>query len=309
MLELGGGTGQATSGGADLVKDGTDAGFMADVIEGSRGGAVVVQFTAEWCGPCKTLGPQLEAAVRKHGGKVKLVRIDIDKNPQFASQLRVQSIPAVFGFVDGQPVDGFMGVQPQSQLEQFVAQLAKGVGPNDAETQIAEVLDAADAAIEQGASGDAAQAFAQVLQVDQENIRAISGLARCYVASGDFEHAKQTLALAPEDKAEDPLIVQVHSMIALAEAAGSNGGDTVALSAAVESNPDDHQSRFDLALALVGSGHPEASVDHLLELFRRDREWNEGAAQAQLLKVFEALGPTNPLTLKGRRRLSSLVFA
>lgn len=308
MLELGG-AGNAASGGGDIVKDGSDAGFMADVIEGSRGGAVVVQFTADWCGPCKTLGPQLETAVRKHGGKVKLVRIDIDKNPQFASQLRVQSIPAVYGFVDGQPVDGFMGVQPQSQLEQFVAQLASGAGPSDAESQIAEVLDAADAAVEQGASGDAAQAYAQVLQLEPENIRAIAGLARCYVVNRDFDRARETLALAPADKAEDPLLVQVTSMISLAEAAGSGGGDAAALAAAVEANPDDHQSRFDLALALVGSGQAEPAVEHLLELFRRDREWNDDAAREQLLKVFEALGPSDPLTLKGRRRLSSLVFA
>jgi len=312
MFGLDGADSSASNGAAgagDVIIEGSDATFMSDVVDGSRDAAVVVQFTADWCGPCKTLGPQLEAVVRKQKGKVKLVRIDIDKNPQVAGQLRVQSIPAVFGFVGGQPVDGFMGVQPQSQLEQFVAKLSEeSGGAGDGEPQVDEVLDMADTALSEGGAGEAAQAFAQVLGVAPENLRAITGLARCYVAGQDFDRAKETLEMVPDDKADDPLVVQVNSMIALAQAAGGSG-DAAALSKAVEADPADHQSRYDLSLALVSSGQPESAIDHLLELIRRDQEWNEGAAKEQLLKVFEALGPTDPLTLKGRRRLSSILFA
>lgn len=305
MLELGGGQ-QDTSRAA--VIDGTDAGFMTDVVEASRTTPVVVQFTAAWCGPCKTLGPQLEAAVARTDGKVKMVRIDIDKHQQIAGQLQVQSIPAVFGFVDGRPVDAFMGAQPPGELERFVTALTEAAGPSDAEAQIDEALDLAEERLGEGAVTEAAQIYAQVMGAVPENLRAIAGLARCYVATGDLERARETLDYAPADKADDPSVVQVRSMIALSEQAGS-AGDNAALEAKVAANPDDHQARYDLATALVAAGRHGEGIDHLLEIFRRDSEWNEDAARQQLFKIFEALGPTDPLTLKGRRRLSSILFA
>lgn len=305
MLELGGGQ-QDTSRAA--VIDGTDAGFMTDVVEASQTTPVVVQFTAAWCGPCKTLGPQLEAAVARTNGKVKMVRIDIDKHQQIAGQLQVQSIPAVFGFVDGRPVDAFMGAQPPGELERFVTALTEAAGPSDAEAQIDEALDLAEERLGEGAVTEAAQIYAQVMGAVPENLRAIAGLARCYVATGDLERARETLDYAPADKADDPSVVQVRSMIALSEQAGS-AGDNAALEAKVAANPDDHQARYDLATALVAAGRHEEGIDHLLEIFRRDSEWNEDAARQQLFKIFEALGPTDPLTLKGRRRLSSILFA
>lgn len=307
MIELGG---AASSGAGDSnVIDGTDAGFMTDVIEASQTQPVVVQFTAPWCGPCRTLGPQLEAAIQKTGGKMRMVRINIDENPQIAGQLRVQSIPAVFGFAGGQPIDGFMGAQSPSQIDAFLQKLMQaGGGDGGEEEQIEAMLDAADAAVAEGGAGEAAQVYAHILGVKPENLRAITGLARCYAASGDMERAKETLEMVPADKVDDPLVAQVRSMIELSETAG-NAGDAAALAATVAANPDDHQARMDYALALVGAGQSEGAIDELLTLFGKDREWNEGAAREQLFKLFEALGPADPLTLKGRRRLSSLMFA
>lgn len=306
MLELGG---AAPAAGSDNVMDGTDAGFMTDVIEASQTQPVVVQFTAPWCGPCRTLGPQLEAAITKTGGNMKLVRINIDENPQIAGQLRVQSIPAVFGFAGGQPIDGFMGAQSPSQIDAFLQKLMQaGGGDGGEDEQIEAMLDAADEAVGQGGAGEAAQVYAQILGVKPENLRAIAGLARCYAASGDFERARETLAMAPEDKVDDPLVTQVRSMIELSESTG-DAGDAAPLAAAVAANPEDHQARMDYALALIGGGENEQAIDELLTIFQRDSEWNEGAAREQLFKLFEALGPADPLTLKGRRRLSSLMFA
>ena len=307
MLELGGTT---PAGGADnTVIDGTDAGFMTDVIDASQSTPVIVQFTAPWCGPCRTLGPQLEEAVRKTGGKVRMVRINIDENPQIAGQLRVQSIPAVFGFADGQPVDGFMGAQTPSQIDAFLQKLMQaGGGAGGEEEQIDAMLDAADEAVSQGGAGEAAQVYAQILGVKPENLRAITGLARCYAASGDLARARETLDMVPADKADDPQVAQVRSMIELSETAG-NADEAAALAATVAAEPDNHQARMDYALALVGSGENEQAIGELLTLFQRDSEWNEGAAREQLFKIFDALGPADPLTLKGRRRLSSLMFA
>lgn len=307
MLELGGTT---PAGGADnTVIDGTDAGFMTDVIDASQSTPVIVQFTAPWCGPCRTLGPQLEEAVRKTGGKVRMVRINIDENPQIAGQLRVQSIPAVFGFAGGQPVDGFMGAQTPSQIDAFLQKLMQaGGGAGGEEEQIDAMLDAADEAVSQGGAGEAAQVYAQILGVKPENLRAITGLARCYAASGDLARARETLDMVPADKADDPQVAQVRSMIELSETAG-NADEAAALAATVAAEPDNHQARMDYALALVGSGENEQAIGELLTLFQRDSEWNEGAAREQLFKIFDALGPADPLTLKGRRRLSSLMFA
>ncbi|MCB1371655.1 MAG: co-chaperone YbbN [Rhodobacteraceae bacterium] len=290
---------------ADVIKDGTEATFMADVIEASREVPVIVDFWAPWCGPCKTLGPALEAAVTAAKGKVRLVKIDVDQNQMIAAQLRVQSIPAVFGFVNGQPVDGFMGAQPASQIKAFVERLIAQGGGNDG---LEAALEAAEAMLEEGAVADAAQTFAAILAEEAGNPAALSGLSRSHLALGDIEKAKAILDLVPAEKASDSAILAARAQIELAEAT-ADAGDVGEFAAALERDPGDHQARFDLAMALVAKGDQQGAIDALLELFRRDREWNDGAARAQLFKLFDSLGPKSELAAKGRRRLSSMIFA
>ncbi len=304
MLELGG---DAPSQEAVAV-DVTDANFMAEVIEASKEKPVIVDFWAPWCGPCKTLGPVLEEAVAKTGGAVKMVKVDVDKNQQVAAQLQVQSIPAVFAFSQGQPVDGFMGAVRPAEVTEFVKRVQAMAGGEEG-GGIDEALDQAEEMLNEGALGDAAQVFAAVLGEDQSNLRAIAGLARAYAAIGEADRAAQTLDLTPADKADDPVIAAARSAIELAAEAAKAAGAEAEVSARLEANPDDHEARFELALALVGQNQPEKAVDELLEIFRRDREWRDGAAKEQLFKVFDSLGPTDPVTLKGRRRLSSMIFA
>lgn len=277
---------------------------MTEVIQASRETPIVVDFWAPWCEPCKTLGPVLEQAVTATNGKVRMVKIDVDKNPMVASQLRVQSIPAVFAFSDGQPVDAFMGAVTPGEVNEFVARLAKGAGAD----ALQEALDAAEAMLEEGAVTDAAQTFAAVLGEDPENPRAMGGLIRATLAANDIDRAKEMLEQVPAAIAEDPAIAAARAAIELAEQA-QDAGETDVLRAAIDANPDDHQSRFDLSVALAASGNHEAAIEELLELFRRDREWNDGAAREQLMKLFDTLGPKDPLGLKGRRRLSSMIFA
>ncbi len=302
MIELG--NTPPPSDGASQVKDATDATFMVDVIEASREGPVIVDFWAPWCEPCKTLGPVLEQAVAATGGKVRLVKVDVDKSQMVAQQLRVQSIPAVFGFVDGQPVDGFMGNVTPSEVTEFVAKLAKGAGAG----ALDEALQAAEEMLEQGAAVEAAQTFAAILGEDPENARAMGGMIRATLASGDVERAKALMASVPPAIAEDQAIVAARAAIDLAEQT-QDAGETGELKARLEASPDDHQARFDLATALLAGNDKEGAVEELLELFRRDREWNEGAAKDQLFKLFDTFGANDPLTLKGRRRLSSMIFA
>ena len=290
---------------AGLVKEGSEATFMADVIEASREVPVIVDFWAPWCGPCKTLGPALEAAVTAAKGKVRMVKIDVDQNQRIAAQLRVQSIPTVFAFVDGQPVDGFMGAQSPAQIKTFVERLVAMSGGN---AGLEEALAAAEEMLAEGAVADAAQTFAANLAEEEDNSAALSGLARAHLALGDIEKAKGILALAPAAKASDPAIAAARAQIELSEAS-AGAGDEGGLLAALEANPDDHQARYDLAMARVGKGDAEGAIDVLLELFRRDREWNEAAAKVQLLKLFDSLGPKSEAAAKGRRRLSSMVFA
>ena len=288
---------------ADIIKDATDASFAADVIDASRDHPVIVDFWATWCGPCRQLGPALERAVSAAKGKVKLVKVDIDKNPAYAGQLRVQSIPAVFAFVDGQPVDGFTGALPESQVKAFVDKLAKlargGPSPID------EVLALAKESLELGDMGGAAQAYAQVLQADPKNPKALGGLAKVYMASGDAERAREVLAMAPPE-AKDPDLDSVRAALSLAAEAPS---DTAAFEARLAKDAHDHGARFELAKALAGRHRLAEAADHLLTIIEQDRAWNEEAARKQLLTVFEAAGPMSEVARNGRRRLSAILFS
>jgi putative thioredoxin len=289
---------------ASLVKDTTTADFRQDVLVESMQQPVLVDFWAPWCGPCKQLTPVLEKAVRAAGGKVKLVKMNIDEHPQIAGQLGVQSIPAVFAFQRGQPVDGFMGALPESQIKSFIERLVGPLGPSAVE----EILAEAD---ELAASGDlagAAELYAAVLSQDPENAPALAALVKLHVELGDIDGAKQFLAMASAAKANDPAIAGARAAIELAEQAGALG-DLADLQRRVEANPLDHQARFDLAVALNGRGQREEAANHLLEIVRRDRNWNDDGARKQLVQLFEAWGPTDEMTLAGRRRLSSILFA
>jgi len=286
------------------VKDSDTDNFIADVIEASQQAPVIVDFWAPWCGPCKQLGPMLEKTVNQARGAVSLVKINVDENQRLAAQLQIQSIPAVMAFSQGRPVDGFVGALPESQIKEFVSRLAGGAGGPTTE----DMLAAGKQALESGDTRSAGAIFQQVLAEEPENPVAIAGLARCLLADGNVDAARQVLDQAPNTPAEHAEITAVRNALALAEET-ANTEDPAALARRLEANPDDHDARFGLAMALFARGSREDAVEHLLELIRRDREWNEEAARKQLLKLFDAMGPTDPLTVKGRRRLSSLLFA
>lgn len=291
---------------AGLIKDSTDRAFAADVIQESMNQPVIVDFWAPWCGPCKQLTPLLEKQVQAANGAVKLVKINIDENPQIAGRLRVQSIPAVFAFRGGQPVDGFLGALPDSQVKEFVKRLAQmaggGVSPVD------EILAAAQEALEAGEVGPAAEAFAEVLQHEPDRAEAIAGLARCYLAAGDTEAARGTIESAPEEARRHEAVKAVEAALALAEKAGQ-AGDIDKLKQAVEANPADHQARYDYAIALMAQNRNEEAMDELLASIKRDRTWEDQKARKELLTLFEALGPTDPAVASGRRKLSAILFS
>jgi putative thioredoxin len=296
-------TGEATAA-EGLIKDTTTQTFVKDVIEESKRQPVLVDFWAEWCGPCKQLGPVLEKVVRAAKGKVKLVKMDIDKHPSIPGQLGIQSIPAVFAFVNGQPVDGFLGALPESQVTAFIERVTKDrIGGEEK-----DLLKAADDALAKGDAAGAAELYAGVLTQDSGNVAALAGLARSYVRTGAIEQAKQTLALVPDAKQNDAAVAAARAALELAEQAQSVG-PVSELEQKVAANPLDHQARFDLAVALNSKGRRQEAVDNLLEIVKRDRKWNDDGARKQLVQFFEAWGPTDEATVNGRKRLSSVLFA
>jgi len=299
-----GGTMTAAATAADVVKDTTTQAFMKDVIEESKHQPVLVDFWAPWCGPCKQLTPVLEKAVKAAKGKVKLAKMNIDEHPAIPGQMGIQSIPAVIAFSNGQPVDGFMGALPEGQVTAFLERITKGaVGAEEK-----DLLKTADAALAEGNATGAADMYAQLLAEDSTNVLALAGLARCYVATGALEQAKQTLALIPEAKRNDATVAAARAALEIAEQAKSIGplGD---LEKKVLADPLDHQARFDLAVALSANGKREDAVKHLIDIVKRDRKWNDDGARKQLVQFFEAWGATDPATVEGRKRLSSILFS
>jgi putative thioredoxin len=297
-------SGEPKGGTPDVIKDSDTQNFTADVMEASSAAPVIVDFWAPWCGPCKQLTPLLEKTVTEAGGAVRMVKINIDENQALASQLGVQSIPAVFAFIDGRPVDGFMGALPESQIKEFVTRLtSKGGG--QAEPQ---EIDVAKQALAAGDVNQAAQIFGALLQQDAANETAVAGLAECYIGTGDLERAEQTLELLPSSGASAPEVATVRAKLDLAKKAG-DAGDLEPLQKAVAENSDDFQARFDLAIALNAQGEREAALEQLLAIMARTSDWNDGAAHQQLLQFFEAWGTQDPASVKGRQKLSSLLFA
>ena len=299
------------SGNAALIKESSLTTFAADVLDASMEAPVIVDFWAPWCGPCKQLTPLLEKAVADAKGKVRMVKVNIDENPEIAQQLRIQSIPTVYAFRNGQPVDGFMGAIPESQVKQFVQSLIAGAGGGPAEPEGLDIDGALTLAAQALAAKDlpsAAHIFGEILQAEPGHLKAVAGLARCYLQSGDLERAKKTLGLVRPDGQADEAIRAVEAELALKERA-ANAGDVGPLKARIAANPGDLEARFQLAAVLDGKGERDDAINELLEIVKRDRKWNEEAAKKQLLTLFEAMGPMDARTIQARRRLSSLLFA
>ncbi|MGR3514398.1 MAG: thioredoxin [Paracoccaceae bacterium] len=305
MLELNPNGGDAAP--SDLIKDSSEATFMADVIEESQTTPVIVDFWAPWCGPCRQLTPAIEGAVKDARGAVKLVKVNVDENQAIAAQLRIQSIPTVYAFWQGQPVDGFQGALPGSEIKAFIDRVIAASG-GEAGGGLSDAVESAETMLAEGAVADAAQVFGAILHEDPANAAAYGGLVRSYLALDDVEQAEAVLNGAPDEIADSPEVEAARAQLALAKQA-ADAGPVAELRAAVEANPEDRQARFDLANAQHAAGDLEGAVDSLLDLFRLDAEWNEGAAKAQLFTIFDALKPNDPVALNGRRKLSSIIFA
>ncbi|MBT6097881.1 tetratricopeptide repeat protein [Rhodobacteraceae bacterium nBUS_24] len=304
MIELG----QTPAPSADgLVNDVTEASFMADVVEASQTIPVIVDFWAPWCGPCKTLGPQLEKAVIAAKGAVKMAKVNVDENQGIAGQLRVQSIPTVYAFWQGQPIDGFQGAVPESEIKAFVDRVV-AAGGGAADGGLDDAVEAAEEMLADGQAEDAAQTFQAILGEEPAHAGAYGGLVRALIALDNLDEAEATLNGAPAEIAETPELEAAFAQLELAKQA-QNAGPLGDLQAALEADPNDHQARLDYAQALYAGGQAEAAVDELLDLFGRDKEWNDGAAKAQLFTIFDALKPNDPIVLNGRRKLSSMIFA
>jgi len=301
MLEF-----EQNAGGA-LIKDVSEATFMQDVVEASKEKPVIVDFWAPWCGPCKTLGPQLEEAVNGANGAVTMAKVNIDENQMIAGQMQVQSIPTVFAFFNGQPVDGFQGAISASEIKAFVDRVVAANG-GEAESGLNSAVLSAEQMFEEGDIESAIETFSAILQEDTNNLKSYVGLIKCHLALGDLEQAEAILNGIPAEISQSPEVEPIHAQIQLAKQA-LDAGPINDLQQLVEKNPNDHEARFKLAQALHGSGQVEDAVDQLLELFKRDKEWNDEAAKSQLFVIFEALEPNNPIVLNGRRKLSSLIFA
>jgi putative thioredoxin len=302
MLQNGGQTAAAAPDG--LIKEVTTQSFMKDVIEESKRQPVLIDFWAPWCGPCKQLTPILEKVVKAAKGKVKLAKMNIDEHPAIPGQMGIQSIPAVIAFVNGQPADGFMGALPEGQVTAFIERLTKGAVAGETK----DLLKEADAALAAGNTAAAMDGYAEVLAEDAANPQALAGLARVHLASGDLEEAKQTLAMVPEAKRNDAAVAAAQAALDVAQQA-SSVGPVAELEHKVMQNPLDHQARFDLAVALNANGKRQEAVEHLMEIVKRDRKWNDDGARKQLVQFFDAWGPTDEATIGGRKRLSSILFA
>ena len=294
---------------APPTKNATTASFMADVIEASRETPVIVDFWAPWCEPCKTLGPIIEKAVGDASGAVTLVKVDIDENKEIAAQMRIQSIPAVFAFVGGQPVDGFVGAQPESEIKNFIERVVAQAGGSIGPTPIESAMEQARTAEEAGDIATAGAIYAEIIKREPANLKAIAGMSRALIEQGQTDAARELLDTVPDDKREDSNIKSVTAALDLAAKASEATGNTAALEASVAADANDHQARFDLALAYYATGRAEDAIDHLLTIVQNNRAWNEDAARKQLIEIFDALGASDPLVNSSRRRLSTILFS
>ena len=289
---------------SDVIKDVTTTTFAKDVIEASRDALVVVDFWAPWCGPCKQLTPVLEKVVKSYNGKVRLAKVNTDEHQSLAAQLRIQSLPTVYIFRDGRPLDGFSGAQPESTIRQVIDHFLS----EDGQDELAKLLETAEEAFTNGDLQSAAEIYAAILAEDRENSDALAGLAQCYLKSGDVDRAEQTISMVPENKHDQPSVQRVLAALALSRKTGKSQSRE-RLEAALKKNENDHQARYDLALALVSKNDNQGAVYQLIEIVRRDRSWNDEAARKQLLELFDAWGPKNPATIEGRKKLSAILFA
>jgi len=289
----------------DLIKESSTATFADDVIKASSDTPILVDFWAPWCGPCKQLTPVLEKLVKASSGKIRLVKINIDENQELATQLQIQSIPMVYAFKEGQPVDGFMGALPESQIRDFIEKLIGPVGPSPSE----EVISMAKEALSQEDFQTAANLFAQVMQNNQGEPSAIAGLTKCYIGMGETDQAREIIGSLDEETSAHPEVASAIAALTLKEQGSETSSDISKLQSVIANNPTDHQARYDLALALSSDGNHEEAIEHLVEIIKQDRQWNEDSAREQLLKIFEALGPSDPVTVNGRRKLSTVLFS